>query len=251
MINLHHGDCIEFMRTLPSNSVDMVLTDIPFQVTNCDWDTLIPFDIMWEQLNRICKTNTPIVLHGTQPFTSKLICSNLKGFKYQWVWEKSKSSNFVQVKNQPLKNFEDILVFTSSGEKANYYPQMVQGESYKPRPGKKGSATEVLNNVPNPLFRNGSPDGLRYPKAIQYFKTAESEGKTLHPTQKPVALLEYLIRTYSQEGETVLDFTFGSGSTAIAALNTNRKFIGCELDETYFKIAQDRISKHLLEQYEV
>ena len=232
------GDCLERMKEIESGSVDMILTDPPYGTTACKWDSIIPLEPMWEQLKRIIKPNGAIVMTASQPFTTTLISSNMKMFKYCWVWEKSKAPNFVQVKNQPLKNYEDVLVFTSKGEKANYFPQMTAGESYKPRAGKKES--EVYNKIPNHKFRNGS-NGKRYPKSIQYFKTAENEGG-LHPTQKPVSLMEYLIKTYTNEGETVLDFTMGSGSTGVAAKNLNRDFIGIELGETYFNIAQERIA---------
>ena len=235
------GDCLELMKGVPDKSVDMILCDLPYGTTACKWDTIIPFEPLWEQYNRIIKDNGAIVLTASQPFTSVLISSNLKEYKYNWVREKSKASNFVQVKNQPLKNFEDICVFTSDGKKANYYPQMTEGEPYKPRAGKK--KTEVYNEIPNHTFRNGSK-GLRYPKALQYFKTSESEGKVYHPTQKPVALFEYLIKTYTNEGETVLDNCAGSGTTGVAGKNLNRNFIGMELDEIYFNTAKDRIENH-------
>ena len=237
---IYNEDCLEGMKRIPDKSVDMILCDLPYGTTACKWDTIIPFEPLWEQYERIIKDNGAIVLTASQPFTSVLISSNIKGYKYNWVWEKSKASNFIQVKNQPLKNFEDICVFTRDGKKANYYPQMTEGESYKPRAGKK--KTEVYNEIPNHTFRNGSK-GLRYPKALQYFKTSESEGKVYHPTQKPVALFEYLIRTYTNECETVLDNCMGSGTTAIACMNTNRNYIGFELDETYFNLANERIEK--------
>lgn len=230
------GDCLELMKDIPTGSIDMILCDLPYGTTACKWDTIIPFNKLWEQYERLIKFNGAIVLFGSQPFTSALVMSNPTMFKYEWIWEKSKASNFLQVKYMPLKNFENVLVFSKS--KTIYNPQMVEGESYKPRAGKK--KTEVYNEVPNHMFRNGS-DGLRYPKAIQYFKTAESEGKVLHPTQKPVALLEYLIKTYTNEGETVLDNCMGSGSTGVAATNLRRKFIGMEKDEKYFEIAKNRI----------
>ena len=241
MVNLLHGDCLELMKDIPDGSVDMILADLPYGTTACKWDTIIPFDLLWEQYNRVIKDNGAIVLTASQPFTSTLISSNLKGYKYNWVWEKSKASNFVQVKNQPLKNFEDICIFTKDGKRANYYPQMTEGEPYKPRAGKK--KTEVYNEIPNHTFRNGSK-GLRYPKAIQYFKTSESEGKVYHPTQKPIALFEYLIKTYTDEGDLVLDNVMGSGTTGIACKNLNRNFIGMELDEGYFNIATNRIKNH-------
>ena len=238
---IYNEDCLEGMKRIPDKSVDMILCDLPYGTTACKWDTIIPFEPLWEQYKRVIKDGGAIVLTASQPFTSVLISSNIKGYKYNWVWEKSKASNFIQVKNQPLKNFEDICVFTRDGKKANYYPQMTEGESYKPRAGKK--KTEVYNEIPNHTFRNGSK-GLRYPKALQYFKTSESEGKVYHPTQKPVALFEYLIRTYTNECETVLDNCIGSGTTAIACINTNRNYIGFELDENYFNLANERINKH-------
>ena len=240
-IDLLQGDCLELMKDIPDGSIDMILADLPYGTTACKWDDVIPFDLLWEQYNRVIKDNGAIVLTASLPFTSTLISSNLKGYKYNWVWEKSKASNFVQVKNQPLKNFEDICIFTKDGKKANYYPQMTAGEPYKPRAGKK--KTEVYNEIPNHTFRNGSK-GLRYPKAVQYFKTSESEGKVYHPTQKPVALFEYLIKTYTNEGEIVIDNVMGSGTTGIACKNLNRNFIGMELDETYFNIAKERIENH-------
>ena len=163
-------------------------------------------------------------------------------FKYEWIWEKSKASNFLLAKKQPLKAHENVLVFANGTP--NYYPQKTQGKPYSgdKRAGKKGSLTDVFNNVPNPTFRNGSKDGLRYPRSVQYFKTSESEGKTTHPTQKPVAIYEYLIKTYTNEGDMVMDNTMGSGTTPLAAKELNRKFIGIEMDEKYFDIAVNRLS---------
>ena len=247
MNNLYRGDCLEVMDRLIEDGVkvDSIITDPPYGTTACKWDSVIPFDEMWLRLNKLIKPNGAIVLFGGEPFSSALRMSNIKNYKYDWVWEKSKASNFVQVKNQPLKNFENVLVFTSDGKKADYFPQMTDGEAYKPRAGKK--ETDVYNKIPNHTFRNGSK-GKRYPKAIQYFKTAESEGKTQHSTQKPVALMEYLIKTYTNENELVLDFTMGSGTTGVACKNLGRKFIGIELDETYFNIAEERIEKHTTQQ---
>lgn len=241
-ISLFHGDCLEVMKEIPDGSVDMVLTDPPYGTTACKWDYVIPFEPMWEQLKRITKKNGAIVMTASQPFTSILVTSNLKMFKYCWVWEKSKASNFLQAGYMPLKAHEDVVVFCG-GNKPTYNPQMTDGKPYsgEKRAGKKGSNSEVVNKVPNPKFRNGSADGKRKPRTVQYFKTPESEGKTQHPTQKPVALMEYLIKTYTNEGETVLDFTMGSGTTGVACKNLNRNFVGIELDEGYFKIAEERI----------
>ena len=197
---------------------------------------------MWEHLKRVIKKSGAIVMTASQPFTTTLIASNLKMFKYCWVWEKSKASNFLQAGYMPLKAHEDVVVFCRKS-KPTYNPQMTHGNPYSgdKRAGKKGSNSAVVNNVPNPKFRNGSSDGLRKPRTVQYFKTPESEGKTVHPTQKPVALMEYLIKTYTNEGDIVLDFAMGSGTTGVACKNLDRDFIGIELDEDYFHIAKNRI----------
>lgn len=188
------------------------------------------------------KPNAAIVLTASQPFTSTLVVSNLPQFRYQWVWEKSKASNFLLARKQPLKAHEDVLVFAK--ETPNYFPQKEVGTPFKGAGrSKKGSKSDVVNDVPNPTFRNDNT-GDRFPRSVQYFKTAETEKVgALHPTQKPVALMEYLIRTYTNEGETVLDNTMGSGTTGVACVNTGRKFIGIEMDEGYYKIAQERIEK--------
>lgn len=244
MFNLMIGDCLDRMKEIPDGSIDMVLADPPYGTTACKWDSVIPFEFMWEQLKRVTKKNGVIVMTASQPFTSALVMSNAEMFKYCWVWEKSKASNFLQASYMPLKAHEDVVVFYQSS-KVTYNPQMVDGLPYsgEKRAGKKGSNSDVVNNVPNPTFRRGSPDGKRKPRTVQYFKTSESEGRTYHPTQKPVALMEYLIRTYTNEGETVLDFTMGSGTTGVACVKTSRNFIGIERDPKYFEIAQERISK--------
>lgn len=233
------GDCLEIMPLIPDNSCHMILCDLPYGTTACKWDSIIPFDKLWENYKRIIKDNGAIVLTGSQPFTSALIMSNPSMFRYEWIWEKSKASNFVHARRMPLKTHENILVFYKRLPK--YNPQMAQGKSWKNRAGLKGSTTETLNNVPNPLFRHGSPDGLRFPRSVQYFKTAESEGKTLHPTQKPVALFKYLIRTYTNEGDTVLDNAAGSGTTGAACIDTNRDYILIEKEEKYFDITNKRL----------
>ena len=201
---------------------------------------------MWAELKRIIKANGAIVLFGSEPFSSTLRCSNLKMFKYDLVWEKSKGSNFVHSKYQPLKTHENIIVFSKGGAAQGskipmkYYPQMTIGIPYD-----KGFGHNKINTLNGGLSKASSihlknETGNRFPRSVHYYKTAESEG-SYHPTQKPVALLEYLIKTYTQENETVLDFTMGSGSTGVACKNTNRKFIGIELDENYFNIAKERI----------
>lgn len=244
-VTLYNGDCLNVMPSL--GKVDMVLTDPPYGTTACKWDSIIPLDYMWDCIRSVSNDNTPVVMTASQPFTTTLIASNMKLFKYCWVWEKSKASNFLQAGYMPLKSHEDVVIFYRKG-KPTYNPQMTQGKPYsgEKRAGKKGSNSDVVNNVPNPQKRAGSVDGKRRPRTVQYFKTAESEGKTTHPTQKPVALMEYLIKTYTNEGDTVLDFTMGSGTTGVACVNTGRKFIGIELDRDYFQIAQGRIAEAML-----
>lgn len=211
--------------------------------TACKWDSVIPFEPMWEQLNRIIKPNGAIVLFGSEPFSSALRMSNIKNYKYDWVWEKSRATDFVNANNKPMKKHENISVFSlgttanKSLRKMNYFPQGLIESEKKIKRTSRGFQGERPNQKDEYIskFKN-------YPTSILEFN---SEGKTVHPTQKPVTLLEYLIKTYTLEGETVLDFTMGSGSTGVACKNTNRNFIGIELDEKYFKIASDRINNDI------
>lgn len=241
MINLFQGDCLEVMKNIPTGSVDLILTDPPYGTTQCKWDSVIDFKLMWEQLERVIKPNGAIVLFGSEPFSSYLRLSNIKKYKYDWVWDKvNKFSGHLNSKKQPLKITESISVFYSN--QPNYYPVMTQGKPYK--------TTSVGNN--SSIYGQQAQrtitvnEGLYYPKNIISIKgdMRGTEGR-IHPTQKPIALLEYLIKTYTLESETVLDFTMGSGSTGVAAKNLNRKFIGIELDEKYFQIAQQRINQTL------
>lgn len=235
---LMFGDCLERMKEIPDGSVDLILTDPPYGTTQCKWDTVIPFDLMWEQLKRIIKPNGAIVLFGAEPFSSLLRCSNIKNFKYDWVWEKSKATGFLNSKRQPLRAHEIISVFYS--KPPTYTPQMTEGVAYNKGVRKEQTQNDVYGSFDQVEVKS---DGLRFPRSVQYFKTAESEGG-FHKTQKPADLLEYLIKTYTQDGETVLDFTFGSCSTGVAALNTNRKFIGIEMDANYYEIACDRMNNN-------
>ena len=235
---LMFGDCLERMKEIPDGSVDLILTDPPYGTTQCKWDIVIPFDLMWEQLKRIIKPNGAIVLFGAEPFSSLLRCSNIKNFKYDWVWEKSKATGFLNSKRQPLRAHEIISVFYS--KPPTYTPQMTEGVAYNKGVRKEQTQNDVYGSFDQVEVKS---DGLRFPRSVQYFKTAESEGG-FHKTQKPVDLLEYLIKTYTQDGETVLDFTFGSCSTGVAALNTNRKFIGIEMDANYYEIACDRMNNN-------
>jgi site-specific DNA-methyltransferase (adenine-specific) len=312
------GDCLELMKEIPDGSVDMILTDPPYGTTACKWDSVIPFEPMWEQLKRIIKPNGAIVMTASQPFTSRLVMSNPAWFRYSWVWEKDQGTNFLSAKRHPLKVHEDVLVFyvdlaTQRGaakeyqpvrrylqdeQKATglssegvrrllgncmashyftngvqfcipseenyrklqksgrfampyaelkawydalgesvravpYNPQMVAGSPYT---SGKGSSGEVTGSVKKTQTKN---EGTRYPRSVIKMKRETGH----HPTQKPVALMEYLIKTYTNEGDTVLDFTMGSGSTGVACVNTNRDFIGIELDEGYFTIAEKRIKE--------
>ena len=234
MINLMQGDCLELMKTIPSGSVDMILTDPPYGTTACKWDSVIPFEPMWAELKRIIKPNGAIVLFGSEPFSSALRMSNIKQYKYDWVWDKKKGGNIMLLKQQPYKVHEIISVFNTN--KDTYYLIM---EEQPPRTGKTYSAGEA-NGIKN--YGDLRSYDKKYPKSILEVSNANQRGK-IHPTQKPVALLEYLIKTYTQDGETVLDFTMGSGSTGVACVNTNRNFIGIELDDNYFNVAEDRINK--------
>jgi len=231
MINLMQGDCLERMKEIPDGSVDMILTDPPYGTTACKWDSIIPLEPMWEQLKRIIKHNGAIVMTASQPFTSILVYSNLKMFSCQWVWEKEQGVNFMMAKKQPMKVHEDVILFCN--KQPTYNPQMTKG---KPYTSGKGDSGEVTGKVKKIQTKNS---GTRYPRSIQ--KINRQTG--WHPTQKPVALMEYLIKTYTNEKETVLDFTMGSGSTGVACVNTGRNFIGIELDEDYFKIASERIKQ--------
>lgn len=239
---IYNEDCLEGMKRIPDKSVDMILCDLPYGTTACKWDTIIPFEPLWEQYERVIKDDGAIVLTGAQPFTSNLIMSNTKLFKYALIWDKKKSSSALHAKIQPLRVHEDILVFGK--KKTTYNPQMRKG---KPRVDKKAiikngeafGGKEIERNYEN-------KEGLYYPKSILEISNASQKGK-VHPTQKPVALFEYLIRTYTNENETILDNCMGSGTTAIACLNTNRNFIGFELDENYHTVANERIAKHLIE----
>ena len=244
---LMKGDCLERMKRIESGSVDLILTDPPYGTTACKWDSVIPLDKMWEQLKRIIKPNGAIVLFGSQPFTSVLITSNLKMFKYEWVWHKNTTSGFAMAKKQPMRNHENILVFYSSQSTYNPIKELrdMSEDSLKRMnydfTTEKGSNT-LQNGIKKTKY-TPEDKGLSYPKTVKKFNTLGNNSKErVHPTQKPVALMEYLIKTYTNENETVLDFTFGSGTTGVAAINTNRKFIGIEMDDHYFDIGSKRIT---------
>ena len=232
------GDCIEKMKEIPDNSIDMVLTDPPYGTTACKWDSVIPFEPMWEQLNRVIKPNGAIVLFGSEPFSSALRMSNIKNYRYDWIWEKDNHTNFLNIKKQPAKRHELVSVFYK--KQPTYNPQMWEGKENNNSSNRKNIKREYLGASFED--REVVKTTKKYPKANIFFKSM-GRGKAVHPTQKPVALMEYLIRTYTNEGETVLDFTMGSGSTGVACVNTGRDFIGIELDEGYFNLANNRIKE--------
>lgn len=226
MINqLYEEDCIECMKRCPDASIDMVLCDLPYGMTQNQWDSYIPLDALWEQYKRVVKPNGAIVLTAQGLFTAKLIMSQPKMYRYSWVWEKSKPTNFLNAKKQPLRKHEDICVFYR--KQPTYNPQMTKGEPYD-----KGIRKDQLSGSYGDFLPvHVSSDGDRYPTDVIYFKTAESEGDVVHPTQKPVELGRYLIRTYTNPGDIVLDNTFGSGSFLVAALKEGRNFVGIEKNE--------------------
>lgn len=238
------GDCLEVMPLLPDKSVDMILCDLPYGTTACSWDTIIPFEPLWEQYKRVIKDNGAIVLTASQPFTSALVMSNPKMFKYEWIWKKTKGSNFATLKHMPWKMHENILVFGKG--KIKYNPQKYQVSEDKidkrktinnPLSNKEG----VMGNIKR--IRN-KDDGNRFPQSVQ--TVANPNNNSQHPTQKPVALFEYLIKTYTNEGDLVLDNCIGSGTTAVACKNTSRRYIGIELDPQYIKIANNRLAQEVL-----
>ena len=226
--DLRHGDCLEVMATLPDASVDMILCDLPYGTTACKWDTVIPFEPLWAQYRRVAKRNAAIVLTASQPFTTALIASNMREFRYCWVWDKKIAGNPFLAKRQPMKRHEDVCVFSVATHA--YHPQMTTGKLRT-----KGGGHSKLFDV----ALTSSVNDQYYPTSIVEFSNAK---RGVHPTQKPVALMEYLIRTYTREGETVLDNCMGSGTTGVACLNTGRQFIGIERDDKYFAIASERIA---------
>ena len=238
MVNLHYGDCLEILPTITDNSVDMLLVDLPYGTTACKWDSIIPLDKLWEQYNRICKNSAAMVFTAAQPFTTILAASNLNNFRYEWIWEKSQGTNPMNAKVMPLKSHENILVFYRN--KPVYNPQMWYSTPYSGFSSDTSKIGEVYGDAKSKHRDN--PEGSRYPKTILKFK----QEKGSHPTQKPVGLMEYLIKTYTNEGDIVLDNTMGSGTTGVACMNTNRDFIGIEMDQKYFNIAKDRIYNPLL-----
>ena len=239
MIDLRQGDCIEIMRTIPDGSIDCVLTDPPYGTTACKWDSVIPFDLMWAELKRVTKPNGAVVLFGSQPFTSALVMSNIDQFKYCWVWNKvNRFTGALNSSFMPMKSHENLIVFVNKG-KPTFNKQLGDGAPYVSKKTKgHGMFTEYGNNKSHTTVNKGD----RNPCSIISIKADNKKESGLHPTQKPVALMEYLIKTYTNEGETVLDFTMGSGTTGVACVQEGRAFIGIERDDVYFKAAQERIT---------
>jgi len=229
------GDCLNVMNNIPDKSVDMILCDLPYGTTQCKWDTVIPFDMLWNQYERIIKDNGAIVLFGAEPFSSYLRLSNIKLFKYDWIWDKIKGTGFLNAKKQPMRNHEIVSVFYK--KQCTYNPQKTSGHQNKKSFRAKHLQTDVYGDMKNDYLYESTD---RYPRSVQTFST-DTQNSSLHPTQKPVALCEYLIRTYTNEGEIVLDNCSGSGTTAIACMNTGRNFICIENNENYHQISVSRI----------
>ena len=238
MVDLRQGDCLELMKEIPDKSIDMILCDLPYGTTACKWDSIIPFEPLWEQYNRIIKDNGAIVLFGSEPFSTLLRMSNVKNFKYDWIWDKKIPSGMSYARFQPMRQTENISVFCKG--KTVYNPQMVKRDKPMKTGGNKYSPSAPIQ---------ACKQGKEYKKTYEYKNPTniivfdKIRKGSLHPTQKPVELLEYLIKTYTNEGDTVLDNCMGSGSTGVACVNTGRNFIGMELDKKYFNVAKNRIQE--------
>lgn len=232
---LIHGDCLDVLAELEDSSIDFILCDLPYGTTNCKWDIIIPFDVLWNQYKRVIKNNGVIALFGSEPFSSLLRVSNISWFKYDWVWDKIKGTGFLNAKKQPMRNHELISVFYN--KQCTYNPQFTSGHVRKKAYKGTHLQTHVYGEMKNDIVYDSTS---RYPRSIQPFST-DTQTSSLHPTQKPIALLEYLIKTYTNENDMVLDNCMGSGSTGVACRNLNRRFIGIEKDDEYFHIAKNRI----------
>jgi DNA modification methylase len=233
MVSLFLGDCLEVLPTLDANSVDLLLVDLPYGTTACKWDSVIPLDKLWVEFYRVCTDNAAMVFTAAQPFTTMLAASNLRDFRYEWIWEKPQGTNPMNAKVMPLKSHENVLIFYR--KKPTYNPQMWFSTPYGGFSSETSKIGEVYGSAKSKHRNN--PEGSRYPKTVLKFK----QEKGFHPTQKPVEMMEYFIKTYSNEGDTVLDCTMGSGTTGVACVNTGRSFVGIESDSSYFAVAKDRI----------
>lgn len=248
-----NAECLKTMDNLINRGVkcNAIITDIPYGTTACKWDNIIPFDSMWQRLNQLClDEHTPILLFAQQPFTSLLVASNINNYKFQWYYKKLIASNFASAKYQPMKHIEDICVFTKNNGVVNYYPIMQEraegGKKRLENPYHTNSATanETMNNMARNNAGKEYDKELKFPENIQTFNNRAKGQRGLHPTQKPVELMEYLIKSHTKENELVLDFTMGSGTTCVACQNTKRKFIGIELDKKYYDIAVERLQEN-------
>jgi len=247
-IELYNGNCLEVMNQLikENTKVDAIITDIPYGSTACSWDNIIPFEPMWDCLNNIVKEETsPIILFGSEPFSSMLVCSNINNFKFKWYYKKLIASNFASAKYQPMKHIEDVMVFTKNGKTCNYYPikeERKGGGLQRMKAGYKSNPVtgEFNGNIKSNRIEKEYTE-LKYPENVREFNNRAAGQRGLHPTQKPIELMKYLILSHTKENETVLDFTMGSGTTGVACKHLNRNFIGIELDENYFNIAKNRI----------
>ena len=235
-MKLLHGDCLELMRGIPDKSIDMILCDLPYGTTQNKWDSVIPFEPLWEQYKRVLKPRGVVILFAQIPFSITLGASNLKWLKYEWIWEKDRASGHLNAKKQPMKAHENILVFYE--QIGTYNPQKTTGHKPSNISGKRLKETTNYGKFEQ-IISGGQTD--RYPRSVYKYNAVNSQHGIEHPTQKPVGLLEMLINTYTLEGETVLDNCMGSGSTGVACMNTNRQFIGIEKDDKYFEIAKKRI----------
>lgn len=238
-VELYCADCLDKLPELADKSVDAIIADLPYGITACKWDSPIPLEPLWEQYKRIIKPKGAVVLFGSQPFTSKLVMSNLEWFKYEWIWEKDRATLHMMARKRPLKAHEHLLVFSDG--MPLYYPQKTRGHKPVNVPGRNSKPPRVYARCQT--GKGGSTE--RFPRTVVKFNTPNSAQGVVHPTQKPVALLAYLVRTYTNEGETVLDNTMGSGSTGVACVQTGRDFIGIEIEREYFDIAQERIAEAL------
>lgn len=234
-MQLYHGDCLEVMRKLPDKSVDMILCDLPYGITRCAWDNVIQFDALWDQYKRVIKDNGAILLFGSEPFSSRLRMSNPRMYRYDWIWRKSTASGHLNANRMPLNNHETISVFYK--HLPTYHPQMGTGGQY--RRFKKNPKSNLYGQERSYININ---NGTRYPVSVIDFSAPNNKDR-LHPTQKPVELLEYLIKTYTDPGDVVLDNCMGSGSTGVACVRTGREFVGIEMDPGYFETARERIDK--------
>ena len=235
---IYNEDCLEGMKRIPDGSVDMILCDLPYGTTACSWDEIIPFDLLWEQYERVMKDNGAIVLTASQPFSSALVASNIKAFKHEWIWQKEKGVGFQIAKYRPMQEHEHVLVFEKRGKSLNYNPLME--DRVKPITSSGASSKSGSSPLAN-ISKMEKVYTKKYPTSIKRFPRDKEKS---HPTQKPVALFEYLIKTYTNKEDVVLDNCMGSGTTAIACMNTERNFIGFELDETYHKQSLERIKEH-------